>query len=47
MVGLNLLNEIGGNTYTFEQIKGWCAGAAAVKRIRLRFPGVTLVEVVK
>jgi SAM-dependent methyltransferase len=47
MVGLNLLNEIGGNAYTFEQVKMWCAGAAKVSRLRLRLPGVTLVEVTK
>jgi hypothetical protein len=47
MVGLNLLNEIGGNAYTFEHIKRWCAEASAVKRVRLRLPGVTLVEIVK
>ena len=46
MVGLNLLNEIGGNTYSFEQVKAWCAGAGRVRRMRLRLPGVTLVEVV-
>jgi SAM-dependent methyltransferase len=44
MVGLNLLNEVGGNVYTYQQVKGWCAGAATVKRIRLRLPGVSLVE---
>jgi SAM-dependent methyltransferase len=47
MIGLNLLNEIGGNTYTFEQVKTWCAGAKSVKRLRLRLPGVTLVEALK
>lgn len=47
MVGLNLLNEIGGNTYAFEQVKSWCPGAASVKRIRLKLPGVSLVEVIR
>ncbi|MCZ6775086.1 MAG: methyltransferase [Ignavibacteria bacterium] len=47
MVGLNILNEIGGNTYSFEQVKRWCVDASAVKRFRLRLPGVTLVEVTK
>ena len=47
MVGLNLLNEIGGNTYTFEQVKDWCVGASSVRRIGLRFPGVELVEIRK
>jgi ubiquinone/menaquinone biosynthesis C-methylase UbiE len=43
MVGLNLLNEVGGNTYTYEQVKRWCADAATVERDRLRLPGVSLV----
>lgn len=47
MVGLNILNEIGGNIYSFEQVKRWCEDASAVKRFRLRLPGVTLVEVTK
>ncbi len=47
MVGLNLLNEIGGNTYSFDQVKSWCAEAANVKRIRLKLPGVSLVEVIR
>ncbi len=47
MVGLNILNEIGGNTYSFEQVKRWCVDASGVKRFRLRLPGVTLVEVTK
>lgn len=45
MVGLNLLNEIGGNTYAYAQVQSWCKGAASVKRIRLRTPGISLVEV--
>ena len=44
MVGLNLLNEIGGSTFSFEQVRSWCAGVLSVKRMRLRLPGVTLVE---
>jgi hypothetical protein len=44
MVGLNLLNEIGGNTYTSAQVKGWCRSASSVKHYRLRFPGVSLIE---
>ena len=45
MVGLNLFNEIGGNTYTVEQVKGWCGGAKRVKVMRLRYPGLALFEV--
>ena len=45
MVGLNLLNEIGGYAYTEEEVRGWCAAARRVKAIRLRFPGVTLFKV--
>ena len=47
MVGLNLLNEIGGNTYSYDQVKAWCIGAAGVKRMRLRLPEVSLVEVTR
>ena len=47
IVGLHLMNEIGGTTYTFEKVKQWCSGASSVRRIRLRLPGVTLVEVVR
>jgi hypothetical protein len=46
-VGLNLLNEIGGNAYSFEQIKRWCSGVASIKRISLRFPGIGLIEIVR
>lgn len=46
MVGLNLLNEVGGTSYGFEDVARWCAQARSVRRLRLRLPGVTLVEVV-
>ena len=46
MVGLNLLNEIGGSVYRFEEVKSWCekAGLKRVKMRRLSVPGVHLVE---
>lgn len=44
MVGLNLLNEIGGTVYAFEEVREWC-GSARVRRIPLRMPGVSLVVV--
>lgn len=47
MVGLNLLNEIGGSTYSYEHVKEWTTGAAKVKRMRLLLPGVSLVEVTR
>ena len=47
MVGLNLLNEIGGNAYTIEQVKSWCKDATALKVYRLAMPGVSLIEVTK
>jgi hypothetical protein len=47
MVGLNLLNEIGGNVYEVESVKNWCAQFTSVKEHSLRLPGVSLVEVVK
>ena len=46
-VGLNLLNEIGGNAYGFEQIKRWCSGIARIKSIPLRIPGIGLIEIVR
>ena len=44
MVGLNLLNEIGGSAYSVSQIRTWCAGASRFRVMPLRFPGVTLIE---
>lgn len=44
MVGLNLLNETGGTTYSVEQIKEWCGSAVAVRYHRLHLPGIGLVE---
>jgi SAM-dependent methyltransferase len=44
MVGLNLLNEIGGTVYSVEEVTSWC-GARRVRDLRLRLPGVALVEV--
>jgi SAM-dependent methyltransferase len=44
MVGLNLLNEIGGTAYSVEEVKSWCEGRR-VKKVKLRLPGVMLLEV--
>ncbi len=44
MVGLNLMNEIGGSAHSVQQIRGWCAEAATFRVMPLRFPGVTLIE---
>lgn len=44
MVGINLVNEVGGRTFSVEEVKGWCAGRK-VKELKLRLPGVTLLEV--
>jgi SAM-dependent methyltransferase len=46
MVGLNLLNEIGGTAYSIADVQRWCAGAKKIRRRKMRIPGVTLVEVV-
>ena len=46
-VGLNLLNEIGGNTYSFQQLKQWCSATASIKRISLQLPGIGLIEIVR
>ncbi|MEK7249979.1 MAG: hypothetical protein AAB209_06085, partial [Bacteroidota bacterium] len=47
MVGLNLMNEIGGNVYDVEVVKSWCSAFSYVKKHTLRLPGVTLIEAVK
>lgn len=49
MVGINLMNEIGGTTYSAEKIRGWCqrAGLAGVKHQRLFLPGVDLIRAEK
>lgn len=44
MVGLNLMNEIGGTAHSVQIIRGWCAEAATFKVMPLRFPGVTLIQ---
>lgn len=46
-VGLNLLNEIGGNTYSYDQVRNWCTGVTSVGKISVRLPGMALVEVVR
>ncbi len=47
MVGLNLLNEIGGNVYNVDEIKTWCKRFSSLRIHKLRLPGVMLVEAVK
>jgi hypothetical protein len=47
MVGVNLLNEIGGTAYGVSDVEEWCGGRGRVKRIRLRLPGVTLLEIAR
>ena len=42
-VGMNMLTEIGGNTYRVEQVIGWCEGFSSVRQVRLRVPGVGLI----
>ncbi len=44
MVGLNLLNEVGGTAYSVGQVASWCEGHR-VRWLKLRLPGVTLAEV--
>lgn len=44
MVGVNLLNEVGGTTYSVGQVRAWC-GSRQIKRVRLRMPGVVLMEI--
>lgn len=49
MVGVNLLNEIGGNVYRFEEIRLWCeaVGLCQVGHSNLTLPGVSLVSASK
>ncbi len=46
MVGINLLNEIGGTIYSFEQIRAWCQGAGLTGTAKrsLPLPGLSLVS---
>jgi DNA-binding MarR family transcriptional regulator len=48
-VGLNLFNEIGGKTYTFGEIRGWCeeAGLVDCRFKKLRVPGVGIIRAKK
>lgn len=47
MVGLNLLNEIGGNVYDVDEIKIWCNSFSSFRTHTLRLPGVILIEAVR
>lgn len=46
VVGLNLFNEIGGNAYTFSEIREWCSEAGFVEcaEKKLRVPGVGIIR---
>jgi len=47
MVGINLMNEVGGRAYSVEDVRRWSeqAGFKDVRTRRLRLPGVNFVEV--
>ncbi len=49
MVGLNLFNEIGGNAYSFEEVREWYqrAGFSRCTRTDLRVPGVSIIRIEK
>ena len=49
MVGLNLLNEIGGTTYRTSEVTSWClkAGFTRITTFRLPLPGVGLLRAYK
>jgi len=47
MVGLNLLNEIGGYAFSEEEVRSWCGEAGRIRVMPLRLPGVSLVEATK
>lgn len=44
MVGLNMLNEIGGRVYSVAEVRNWCKRAARFRVMHLKFPGVMLLE---
>jgi SAM-dependent methyltransferase len=46
-VGLNLLNEIGGGSYSVEEVRGWAEGDGKLAVLRTRIPGVGMLEVEK
>jgi hypothetical protein len=47
MVGLNLLNEIGGRAYSAADVRRWCWGARRVVERKPGIPAVALFEVQK
>jgi len=42
-VGMNMLTEIGGNTYRAAQVVEWCGEFSSARQVRLRLPGVGLI----
>ena len=42
-VGMNMLTEIGGNTYRAGQVIEWCEAFSSARHARLRIPGVGLI----
>jgi hypothetical protein len=49
LVGVNLLNEIGGSVYSFGEVTSWCkaAGFGSIQRCKTRLPGVHLIKAIK
>ena len=47
LVGLNLLNEIGGTVYEAGDVMRWCSAFTSVRGHRVRLPGIVLVEAVR
>lgn len=47
MVGLNLLNEIGGNSYSEEQVSRWCNQFSSRRVHKPQLPSITLIEATK
>lgn len=49
LVGINLMNEVGGSVYTPEQLREWCGevGFGNMRVYRLRLPGVLLLRLQK
>lgn len=49
MVGINIMNEVGGSVYSLDELREWSAkaGLVTMRFFRLRLPGVMLVRLEK
>jgi hypothetical protein len=47
LVGINLLSEAGGRSYTLDDLAAWCGPGPRITARALRLPGMTLACVEK